>query len=806
MELKPGTNNVLYVTSKTSFYKSTDGGNTFSVITAGLPVPSSSSRLAIAVTAANPEIVYVVSSNSSDNGFKGLYRSSNSGNGFSLMSDAPNLLGWDSWGGDTGGQGWFTLSIAASPNNENIVSIGGVNIWTSFDGGETWEIRAHWYGDNGTPYVHADIHDLTYNPHNNLLYAASDGGIFEADAGINSWTDLSNGLQIGQMYRLGCSASNASLVVQGWQDNGTNQYNAGQWNRILGGDGMECFIDWSNPNYQYGESQYGNIARSDDGGSNFQGITNNINEDGEWVTPWTQHPTAAATIFAGFKNVWKSSNRGDSWTKISNLNIGGITILEVSKSNPSTIYISNGTAIFKTDNGGTTWNNLIIPSAGSNAITDLAINDSNPNKIWMTRSGYTAGNKVYQSDDGGANWQNISSGLPNIPCNTIVNQAGTNNGVYVGTDFGVYYYDSQIQTWIPYMNGMPNVRIDELEIHYASNKLRAATYGRGLWESSIYNPNSLKPFANFTSNVVSGCPGFTVQFTDQSFGNPTSWQWSFPGGTPAFSTDQNPVVTYNNAATYNHVTLRAQNASGIDSVIKLNYIAVSPFIKPTITLNNNDTLCEGQSVQLKCSNAQAYLWYPNSYGNISFSTDTSGVYAVRTTDVFGCQTFSDTISIMVIPVQPVSISMSNDSLFASISTGLQWYVNGNPIAGATDSVYIAAQVGTYSVISTQANGCTSASNNLATALTGAEKTTQSVEIFPNPGNGNFAFSYPAKDAFTVDVFDMEGKLLMTRFYAQKDQINKVYSLNCEHLSAGNYLMKIRDNENAISRKLSIVKH
>ena len=333
---------------------------------------------------------------------------------------------------------------------------------------------------------------------------------------------------------------------------------------------MECFVDWSNPDIQYAESQYGNIARSDDGGNNFQGITNNINENGEWVTPWAQHPTSAATIFAGYENVWKSTNRGDSWTKISNLNIGGLTILEVSKSNPANIYISNGSAIFKTANGGTNWNSVVVPTAGSNAITDIAISNTDPNKIWMTRSGYTANNKVYKSIDGGATWQNLSNGLPNIPCNTVVSQAGTNDAIYVGTDFGVYFYDENIQTWIPFMNGLPNVRVDELEIQTASNKLRAATYGRGLWESSIYDPNSLKPFANFTANVLSGCPGFTVQFTDQSFGNPTSWQWSFPGGIPASSTDQNPVVTYNNAATYNHVTLRVQNAFGIDSVIKLN--------------------------------------------------------------------------------------------------------------------------------------------------------------------------------------------------------------------------------------------
>lgn len=807
LELKPGTNNVLYATSNTSFYKSTDGGNTFTVISTGLPLSSSSSRMAIAVTPDNPEVVYLVSSNSSDNGFKGIYKSVDSGTSFSLKSSAPNLLGWDSDGNDSGGQGWFTLSIAASPLNENEVSVGGVNIWSSFDGGESWNISAHWYGDNGLPYVHADIHDLIYKPNSGILYTGSDGGIFMSNVGLSNWTDLSDGLQIGQMYKLGCSASNASLVLQGWQDNGTNQYDAGQWAQVIGGDGMECFVDWSNPSYQYGEMQYGNIRRSSNGGNSFQGIKNNINEDGEWVTPWTQHPTTANTLFAGYKNVWKSTNRGTSWTKISNLNIGGLTILKVAKSNPSYIYVSNSTSIFKTTDGGSNWNSIIVPNAGSNAITDIAIDETNPDKIWISRSGYSATVKVFKTSDGGATWQNLSTGLPNIPVNTIVNQTGTNDGIYVGTDFGVYYYDENILMWVPYMNGLPNVRVDELEIQYSSNKLRAATYGRGLWESSIYNPGSQLPFANFSASTVSGCPGFTVQFSDNSFGNPTSWLWSFPGGTPSSSTDQNPVVTYNNAATYNHVHLTVQNAFGTDSITKLNYIAVSPNIIPIITLNNNDTLCEGESVILKTNNAQSYLWYPNNFGNISFSTDTSGSYAVKTTDVFGCVSYSDTVNIVVLPVQQITISVTNDTLFASTSGNLQWYLNGVAISGATDSIYVAQNTGSYSVVLTEGNGCTRVSNSIATGIQSVIIDSQDIEIYPNPNTGKFYISNSrlSSTTFTAEVISMEGKIIYTKVFNAKDQISGKFLMNCEHLPSGNYILSLKTPEDLFYKKITISK-
>jgi PKD repeat protein len=809
MELKPGTSDVLYVTSNTTFYKSPNGGITFTAIASGLPIASSSSRMSIAVTEANPEVVYVVSSNASDNGFKGVYKSINSGTSFSLKASSPNLLGWSSGGNDDGGQGWYTLSIAASPINENEVSVGGVNIWSSFDGGENWDITAHWYGDNGLPYVHADVHDLIYKPGSGVLFAGSDGGIFKSNVGLSSWSDLSDGLQIGQMYKLGCSASNSSLVLQGWQDNGTNQYDAGQWTHVLGGDGMECFIDWSNPNYQYGESQYGNLSRSSNGGNSFSGITNNIDEEGEWVTPWMQHPTVANTLFAGFKNVWKSTNRGNSWNKISNFNIGGLTILKVAKSNPDYIYVSNSSSIHKTIDGGVTWSAIPVPNAGSNAITDLAIDETNPDKIWISRSGYNAITKVYKSVDGGTNWINLSAGLPNIPVNTVVNQTGTNDGIYVGTDFGVYYFDDTINMWVPYMNGLPNVRVDELEIQYASNKLRAATYGRGLWESSIYNPNSQAPFANFSANVVSGCPGFSVQFSDDTFNNPTSWLWSFPGGTPSTSTDQNPIVTYANPGTYNHVSLVVQNSFGTDSIVKLNYIAVSPQIVPSISLLGNDTLCQGESVTLKSTNAQSFWWYPNGFGNISFSTDTAGFYAVRTTDVFDCVTYSDTIQIVVLPAPAAAtISFSNDTLYTSVFGNLQWYFNGAPISGATDSVYVASQSGTYTVAVIGSNGCSAVSNSIVTGVNNIVSNNHDFEIYPNPNHGKFTFNYSVLSAstITINITDLAGKLVYEKVLGSKDQVNGQFNVNCEHLTSGNYLISVKDMERVFTKKITISKN
>ncbi len=91
------------------------------------------------------------------------------------------------------------------------------------------------------------------------------------------------------------------------------------------------------------------------------------------------------------------------------------------------------------------------------------------------------------SPDGGVNWYNYSGTLPNVPANCIVYQNGSNEGLYIGTDVGVFYTDGTMTDWITYQTGLPNVVVNELEISYNNNKLWAATFGRGLWNTDLYS-------------------------------------------------------------------------------------------------------------------------------------------------------------------------------------------------------------------------------------------------------------------------------------------------------------------------------
>jgi len=807
LEFKPGDPNTVYATSSKSFYRSTNGGANFTVVssTSGLPTVANVGRLAITVTQANPNLVYLVATNVNSNAFYGVYKSTDQGLTFTLQSNTPNLLGWDSNGSDSGGQGWYTLSIAASHLDENEVVIGGVNIWKSQDGGLSWFCSAHWYGAAGLPYVHADIHDLIYKPNTSELFVGCDGGVFKTINNGLSYTDLSDGLSIAQMYRLGTSQIDANITITGWQDNGTNLHINSNCERVIGGDGMECFIDWSNANYVYGEYQYGEIQRSSNGGNSFNGIKNNISEDGAWVTPWVQDPINPQTLYAGYKNVWKTTNRGNSWTQISSFNSSGLTCLAVAKSNPQYIYASNGGLIFKTTDGGANWNNITVPNVGAGSITYVAVSNTNPDIIWVTRSGYASSTKVNKSMDGGNSWTDISLDLPSIPVNCVVNQTGTNDGIYVGTDLGVYYIDNNLTSWMPFNNGLPNVVIDELEIHYPSSTLRAATYGRGLWETSIYNPASSSPFPNFNADVKAGCPGLTVQFSDSTLNNPTSWLWHFPGGTPNTSTLQNPVITYNTPGTYNNVTLIATNANGTDSIVKLSYIAISPQIKPTIALTNNDTLCAGQPLQLISSFGSTYHWYPTNQGQQSINANTmSNNYVVTVTDIFGCTTVSDTTKIIIYPLPATPIITSNlDTLFSSYTYGNQWFLNGVAIPNATDSLHIMTVAGgTYTVRFTDSiSGCSSTSSTLL-SIDYENNLGIGYSIFPNPihDNANITFVMFEKSDFSIEITDVLGKVIHQKQFKNAD--NRLeYKLDLSTYPQGTYLFTIKNNKGSSSKKI-----
>lgn len=584
---KPFNTSVVYGTSSGNFYKSTDNGETWQQISNGL---EGNPRAVIAVTPANPEVVYLMASKS-DNGFLGIYKSTNEGNSFTRKSNSPNIFDWSCDGSGSGGQAWYDMALAVDQNNADIIYAGGVDIWKSTNGGTSWQINAHWYGGCGKPAVHADQHIFTVNPLNGKIYAGNDGGIYWTDNGGSNWHEISSGLAISQAYKIGQSAQIDDLVVNGYQDNGSSILENGTWYAIGGGDGMECAIDYTNSNYRYTTVYYGTIDRVY--GQNGQGAIagkdiNGITEEGDWVTPFIIDENDPNTMFIGYKNVWRSrnikaSNTGQvSWTKISSLTLGNLKVIEQSPVNTDILLVANDGSIYYSTNAQSAnpiWKAMQgLP--GSGKITDIECDPENEQGIFITR-----GIKVYKTSDLGQNWLDISGSLPQININTIVYRKNSREGLYIGTDAGVYYKDASLNDWIQFSQGLPaSSKITELEIFYdnsnpANDRIKAGTFGRGLWKSDMYFAD---PQADFTSSRQLIPPGCSINFKDLSTGVPNEWIWSFQGGEPANSYIQNPQnIVFNNPGQYT-VQLIVTNAAGESSIIKQAYITVSDTLKPAV--------------------------------------------------------------------------------------------------------------------------------------------------------------------------------------------------------------------------------
>lgn len=485
----PGDTSIIYATGYSTgsnqVFRSANGGATWSQVT-NFPA---NRRVALAVTKDNPAIVRVIVANSS-NGLEGIYNSSDTGKTFiKKFSDgtncSTNLLASTANGDKCGGQGWYDLTIAISPVDTNKMVIGGVNTWYSSNSGTSWQIANQWTSTlPGIKIVHADKHYHVYHPMMpNTLFECNDGGIFKTTNPIGGiWDDITNGLGITQFYR-NAVTDNAPFVIGGAQDNGSKMINNGVYSELTGGDGMDCQINPADKTIFYTSTQYGELRRTVNSGTNFTDISNNIpggQPTGAWITPFILHPVSPTIILAGYSYLYISMNQGNTWTTASPNFFGNVKRIAVCKTNPDYIYVLVNNAIRISTDFGAKWTTLKLPATATTDATDIQVDPFNPQHLWVTFGGYGP-NKVaeYTPQD---DWKIKDENLPNIPINCIEIDSAIGT-LYLGTDFGVYYRDVTMNQWEPFNNALPTVEVIDLGINYTSGEIWAATYGRGMWKS-----------------------------------------------------------------------------------------------------------------------------------------------------------------------------------------------------------------------------------------------------------------------------------------------------------------------------------
>ncbi|MFC2130021.1 T9SS type A sorting domain-containing protein [Bacteroidota bacterium] len=711
-------------------------------------------RMAITVNSKHPNYIYALMA-TQGGGLHSVIYSSNSGQQWYYMAQtldpAMGNYTWDLLNVrcdnpdsiNTQSQGHYDLCIAANPEDPMDVYIGGVNILRYVGGQNPWRLHAFWtskYKDDGIDMVHADHHDLKFSE-DGELFSAHDGGIGKFNNKISEWVDKSEGLEVTQFYRINSSRTDPGLIIAGSQDNGTSLLRNNQWYYIRGGDGMDCWIDPFDNQVMYNSIYYGDFAVSRDGGNTFIKLidTTYTGESAEWVTPFAIDPVIPDNIFVGYENLWKAARKGaDPFQKISDFeDKDPIRHIAISRKDHDVIYIIKPKAVWMTTDGGTSWES-VITGTGNIAITSIAIDPKDPLHFWAARSTYVDEQKIIEYKNG---LFFIPEGIPSVPVNVIVhNRNSENNQMFIGTDVGVYFRDDDMQAWEIYGKGLPNVVIQDMDIQYASGKLRAATYGRGLWEVKIVECVIDPPELEFSgSNKL--CEGDTLIIS--VLDDYDSYRWSTGETSKSITVIETGLYT---------VTVKDE----MGCVATSDDITVTVIHPPDVTIkkkNDFDSFCEGDSIRIDAGPTlyfREFQWSNGETGKTVYIKE-SGTFSVTGITKDGCTKESEVFEMFMLeaPEKPV-ITLDDNILTCSEALSYQWFFNDQEITGAVGMTLIAEETGYYKVMVANSNECVNMSDPIYVELTNVEEhpgINRVINLHPNP----------ALDIFYIDISPLKSE-------------------------------------------------
>ncbi|RSC95022.1 thrombospondin type 3 repeat-containing protein [Tenacibaculum singaporense] len=532
--LEIASDNSIYLSTTRSFtfrdgggaiLKSTDGEN-FNLVHSienGL-------RTEIALSPSNAGTVYVLAEiNDSEAPVKILKTL----DGFTTVNETalPNDADTDIEANDfTRGQAFYDLLIKVDPNDENILYVGGIDLFKSIDGGETWGQLSHWYGGFGKQYVHADHHGLAFASSNRMVFG-NDGGVYFSDNSGITIGERNKNYNTVQFYTVGVAPTTAfggaEYFLAGAQDNGTRLIKEATEGinsavKVFGGDGAASFFDTDGTDKYYIVNYVYNQAIELKNLANNQVIT--INEEdtsnGDFINQeeldsnlnilYSNYSSSTTPVIRRYSNILNEASLEKNLLINSLMNAEPSTL----KVSPYTITSSklfvglkNG-KVLKIEDANTdsqTWSE-ITGDEFVGSVSDIEFGE-NENQIFVTMHNYGVKN-IWYSNDGGNNWVSKEGNLPDIPVKAILQNPLSTNEVIIGTDLGVWRtsnFNEASPNWTQSYNGMSNVPVLDLDLR-DDNVVFAATYGRGIFSGKfILDPNG-DADNDGVLNGVDNCP------------------------------------------------------------------------------------------------------------------------------------------------------------------------------------------------------------------------------------------------------------------------------------------------------------
>jgi photosystem II stability/assembly factor-like uncharacterized protein len=496
-------------------YKTTDGGETWKQLQNGLP-GGVNGRCGIAVSRNRPEVIYALVENKEG----GIFRSEDKGETWERMGDKKTY-------DKVNFRPFYYSKITVDPNNHLVVYVYSGKAYVSEDGAKT-------FAEIGQA-LHADHHRIWVDPaDSNHIIDGNDGGIdISWDRG-KSWYAVQNAI-MAESYQVTYDMRDPYYVYTGLQDNGSwagpnnSKDKKGimnsHWTPVGGGDGFYAQVDPRDHNIVFRNLQMGNIERFHQSHGQTINIMPGTGLDEEpyrfnWNSPILLSPHNPEILYFGGNFLFKSTNRGDSWEKISP---------DLSSQDPQKIVDSGGP--ISMDNTGAEVHCTIYTLAESPLKAGLLWAGTDDGNLWVTQdngqnwqrvdknikglppdswvsrveaSHFVEGRVyvtfdrhrwddyapyVYKSEDLGKTWTSLQNNLPKTGYLHVIREDPRNgNLLYLGSEFGLFFSFDGGKRWIPFKNDFPTTAVRDIAVHPRENDLIVGTHGRGVWIMDKISP------------------------------------------------------------------------------------------------------------------------------------------------------------------------------------------------------------------------------------------------------------------------------------------------------------------------------
>ena len=462
------------------------------------PIPG---RVRLGSSLSNGNIIYAIIGSGYLNG-----NNFNLSNGNYILKSTNGGSSWNTMplpteeGSDWANLAWHALGISVHPNNPDILFCGGLELYRF--NGNSWNKLSDWslmYEDGGNQYVHADIHDIIFRPgYEDEFVVVTDGGVFYSD-NVNDNTPLfkqrNNYYTTLQFYTCDIHPSITNYFIGGLQDNGTLYAFHSPIdlnNMVSGGDGAYCFFDDDEPltiTSTYYNRYY--FFASNLGGGTYEYLDG---QSGVFINPADYDSEnnilyANATRFNGnlANRIIKISNTDEN-PILENIDLNtntGVYFSHVKLGAENNLYLGTQSGRIYTINNLSSNPSAVEITGNTMPLGNVSSIDfyGQGDTIAVTFSNYGVPS-VWVTENGGNSWINTESNLPDMPIRWIVLHPDNPNHALIATEIGIWQTRTLLSeeiVWFQNSNGMPNVRVDMLQMRNSDNMVLAASHGKSLF-------------------------------------------------------------------------------------------------------------------------------------------------------------------------------------------------------------------------------------------------------------------------------------------------------------------------------------